>query len=96
MQHDWGVDIGLAKTNINIQITGKKSRSIKRQLGKTIDCTGEGTVPITTESTYLGTMIGPSITITNLAISDRINKANAAMHRTAKVWKCTAFTLNKN
>jgi hypothetical protein len=94
-QKEVGVESGMEKTVILLELHGKGSRRVMKELGGRIKMEDGKEVKIVDNAKYLGVQIGGSTEMNSKEIKDRIEKANKAMMRLTRIWKMENIKLEE-
>ena len=94
-QKEVGVESGMEKTVILLELHGKGSRRVKKEMGGRIRMESGMEIKIIDCAKYLGVQIGGSTEMNSKEIQDRIEKANKAMMRLVKIWKSGGIKLEE-
>jgi hypothetical protein len=89
VQREWGIEANKDKSVLLVELRGKNSKKVRRQMGKEIDEIGTNgqRFKIVLQAKYLGTIIGDTGDGNNKEIQARIEKANKAMAALKDIWK---------
>ena len=82
-----GVESGKDKTVIILELHGRGSQKVKKEMGGNIQMQDGRQVKIVDTAKYLGVRIGGKTEANEQEMDDRIKKANAAMNRLSQVWR---------
>ena len=94
-QREVGVESGMEKTVILLELHGKGSRRVRKELGGKIKLQNGMEIKIVEQAKYLGVQIGGQTEMNNKEIKDRIEKANKAMMRLTKIWRMENIQLKE-
>ena len=90
-----GVESGQEKTVVLLELHGKGSRRVIKQLGGKIKMEDGREVKIVEKAKYLGVQMGGQTEMNNMEIQERIEKANKAMFRLSKIWKLESIKMEE-
>ena len=82
-----GVESGEEKTVILLELQGKGSQRVKKELGGHIEMEDGRKVKIVEKAKYLGVKIGGRTEAGEQELDERIEKANKAMNRLQNIWR---------
>jgi len=94
-QEQWGISSGKEKTEIQIDLIGKGSGKVMKEIGDCIELTNGTKIKIAWTSKYLGTMIGTVNDGNKEDLDNRIEKANKAMNRLGKIWRTPLLAIKE-
>ncbi len=94
-QEKVGVDSGEEKTVVLLELHGRGSQRVRKELGGKIIMEDGRKVKIVEQAKYLGVRIGGKTESNEQELDDRIMKANAAMSRLTKIWRNTELNLEE-
>ena len=84
-QLKWDVTMGEEKNRLIIELHGKGSQKVTKQIGSRLSINGT-TLVVTTSCKYLGAHIGHPAPSTDMELNYKVKKTNEAMDRLKRVW----------
>ena len=91
-QAKWKVTNNMGKTVILIELYGKGSRKLKKQLGNKIEIMEGVEIQVVRNNKYLGVQVGGIDESTGQEITQRIKSAGEAVTRLRKFWRLKGVT----
>ena len=92
-QQKVGVESGYEKTVIMLELHGKGSQKVMKQLGGKVTLANGRCIKIVENTKYLGTRMGGKTEAGDKEIKERVAKANQAMMRLTNIWKTESITM---
>jgi hypothetical protein len=90
-----GIESGEEKTVVLLELHGRGSQRVRKELGGCIIMEDGRKVKIVEQAKYLGVRIGGKTESNEQELDDRIKKGNAAMNRLTKIWRNTELNLEE-
>ena len=92
-QAKWKVTNNMTKTVLLVELFGKGSRKLRKQIGNSIEIEPGVIIKIVRSNKYLGVQVGGGDESTGLEITQRIKNAGEAVTRLRKFWKIKGIDL---
>jgi exonuclease III len=88
-----GVESGQEKTVVMLELHGKGSQKVMKELGGKITLADGRSIRIVENTKYLGARMGGKTEAGDKEIKERVTKANQAMIRLTQIWKTESIQL---